>query len=599
MIGIEVMTERAMVERAVVEYLANALWQIPLLAGGAWLLLVAGRAGPRMQYGVWLAALGLAVMLPLHGMGGGMAATVQARSVALDSHAQAASERPIRIAPAKERGGVGSPARPRSVVVPEAAARWMAGLYAGMVIFGLSRVIRAWREARRLVAGSREISLAGEHTVVLEEYGRRLRIRLPEVRESVEISSPMIVGAAAPVLLLPERFAEHGREEIRAALLHELAHVRRRDYLVNAMCQVAALPVAWHPATHWVQGRIRRTREMACDEMAAEEMRSEIGYAQCLLGLAKGMLAGRDLGRSKLGRQAAGVELFSDNVLEARVMRLMETKTAMRVRTKVIRAASGAMAMAATGAMAVMFHVTPTLAASQGAELQAEVAASAQAPVAPVTPVAPVAPVAPAAPVAPVAPAAPKAPVVPVAPPAPAAAKGAVAQHWHSADGDSFTIVNGERRAMTPEEKRCANAAMAKARRAIADATAKLNSPEFKKQMVDAQAQAAKAREMIDSPEFKKQIADAQAQAARAREFVNSAKFKEEMDEVRKANETLKLQMPNLQIDLRRSMAQIDSPEFRRQMQEAQKINLTEVQRSVDEAMRRLNEQLHEDVQAK
>ena len=590
MIGIEVMTERAMMERAVVEYLANALWQIPLLAGGAWLLLVAGKAGPRMQYGVWLAALGLAVMLPLHGMGGGMAVTVQARSVALDLHAQVAGERPVQIAPAKERGGAGAPGRPRSVIVPEAAARWMAGLYAGMVIFGLSRVIRAWREARRLVAGSREISLAGEHTVVLEEYGRRLRIRLPEVRESVEISSPMIVGAAAPVLLLPERFAEHGREEIRAALLHELAHVRRRDYLVNAMCQVAALPVAWHPATHWVQGRIRRTREMACDEMAAEEMRSEIGYARCLLGLAKGMLAGRDLGRSRLGRQAAGVELFSENVLEERVMRLMETKTAMRVRTKVIRVASGAMAMAATGAMAVMFHVTPTLAASQGAELQAEVAANAQAPVAPV---------APAAPVAPVAPVAPKAPIVPVAPPAPAAAKGTVAQHWHSADGDSFTIVNGERRAMTPEEKRCADAAMVKARRAIADATAKLDSPEFKKQMGDAQAQAAKAREMIDSPEFKKQMADAQAQAAKAREFVNSAKFKEEMDEVRKANETLKLQMPNIQIDLRRSMAQINSPEFRRQMQEAQKIDLTEVQRSVNEAMRRLNEQLHEDVQAK
>src|ERR1700677_2933590 len=58
-----------MMERAVVEYIANALWQIPLLAGGAWLFLWAVRPGPRTQYGVWVGVLGLAVLLPLHGMG--------------------------------------------------------------------------------------------------------------------------------------------------------------------------------------------------------------------------------------------------------------------------------------------------------------------------------------------------------------------------------------------------------------------------------------------------------------------------------------------------------------------------------------------------
>jgi Zn-dependent protease with chaperone function len=39
-------------------------------------------------------------------------------------------------------------------------------------------------------------------------------------------------------------------DEIRAALCHELAHIKRRDYLVNAVCQLAALPVAWHPVLH-------------------------------------------------------------------------------------------------------------------------------------------------------------------------------------------------------------------------------------------------------------------------------------------------------------------------------------------------------------
>ena len=70
-------------------------------------------------------------------------------------------------------------------------------------------------------------------------------------------------------MVLPPRFEGHAEDEVRAALLHELAHVRRRDYLVNLMCQIAALPAGWHPAVYGIQQRIRRTREMLCDAIAA------------------------------------------------------------------------------------------------------------------------------------------------------------------------------------------------------------------------------------------------------------------------------------------------------------------------------------------
>ena len=58
-----------MMERALIEYVVNALWQVPLLAGSAWLLLRMVRPAPVTQHRVWLAVLGLAVLLPLHGMG--------------------------------------------------------------------------------------------------------------------------------------------------------------------------------------------------------------------------------------------------------------------------------------------------------------------------------------------------------------------------------------------------------------------------------------------------------------------------------------------------------------------------------------------------
>lgn len=587
----------AMMEGAVVEYMANALWQVPLLAGGAWMLLAAVKAGPRMQHGVWLAVLGLAVVLPLHGMGAGGVAPVRARyRVAAPSEGgyEAAGWREMAVERRMRREGapgIMAALRPRGLEMPVVVSHWMVGLYVGAMMFGVCRVGWAWCAARRLVQESREVTLAGEQRVVLEDYGRRLRIRLPEVRESVEVSSPTIVGAAAPVLLLPARFWAHGREEIRAALLHELAHVKRRDFLSNALCELAGVPVFWHPVTHWVQARVRRTREMICDQMAAEEMRSELGYARCLLTLARGMLAG---GRCE---GHAGVGLFSQNVLEERMMRLMETAMrekagTMRMRTKVVRAASGATAMAAATVMAAMFHVVPTLAASRVLQGGMEVAGM-QAPVAPHVPAAPAAvpasPVAPQAPPAPAAPAlpphelaAPAAPAVaPVAPEAPPdlvkePAKGKhqpCTGEWHRDEARSLALTDEVQRGWTAEQRRQMARTMADARRQMAAAKAKMESPEFKKQM-----------------------ADAQAQASRARLCVNSAEFKRQMEEARLSVEELKVEMPQVEIQLRDALAKVDCPELRVKIDDAEKIDMAEVQRKVDEAMRKANEELNRDV---
>jgi hypothetical protein len=182
------------------------------------------------------------------------------------------------------------------------------------------------------------------------------------VRECAAVTSPMVVGAVSPVVLLPEGFAGHPNDEVRAALLHELAHVKRRDYLTNGACQLAALPVNWHPVAYVVQQRIRRTREMACDEMAAREMRSELGYARCLVTMAREMLSGGLADRPEF------VGLFSNNVLEERVMRLMETKTVLSARAKLLRLVSGATAMAAATLIAGAFHVVPTMAAESVAD---------------------------------------------------------------------------------------------------------------------------------------------------------------------------------------------------------------------------------------
>ncbi|MCU1250264.1 MAG: TonB family protein, partial [Edaphobacter sp.] len=390
-------------ERAMLEYLANALWQLPVLAAGAWVLLWLMKPGPRTQYRVWLAVLGIAVLLPAFGIGNGDIVAIpkatsgatfdqlaRGRIVQRSAGVDAVDALPPltvgSVPMAREeaaKGMWGLPARVQRVHLSATVTHWILGAYVGSVLLGLLRVVKAWHSAQGLVEVSREVALCSAAETVLRDFGRSFDVSLPAVRECAAVTSPMVVGAVSPVVLLPEGFAGHPKDEVRAALLHELAHVKRRDYLTNGVCQLVVLPVGWHPVAYVVQQRIRRTREMACDEMAAREMRSELGYARCLVTMARRMLSGG------LAERPEFVGLFSSNVLEERVMRLMEAKTALSARAKLTRLVSGATAMAAATLMAASFHVVPTMAAEseavspgvQTAVLRATVVTSADAPV--------------------------------------------------------------------------------------------------------------------------------------------------------------------------------------------------------------------------
>jgi len=376
-------------ERAMLEYLANALWQLPVLAAGAWSLLWLTKPGPRTQYRVWLTVLGIAVLLPAWGIGSGriVAAPVSAafavpRAASGPTFDPLATARlvqrsagvvavdttgPLRVESAPvtrestPNGMWRLPSRVQRVHLSATVTHWVTGVYVGSVLLGLLRVLKAWRSARGLVEVSQEVALCSAAETVLRDFGRSFDVSLPEVRECAAVTSPMVVGAVSPVVLLPEGFAGNPNDEVRAALLHELAHVKRRDYLTNGICQLVVLPVNWHPVAHVVEQRVRRTREMACDEMAAREMQSELGYARCLVTMARGMLSGG------LAERPEFVGLFSNNVLEERVMRLMEGKTALSARAKLVRLVSGATAMAAATLMASSFHVVPTMAAESSA----------------------------------------------------------------------------------------------------------------------------------------------------------------------------------------------------------------------------------------
>lgn len=101
-----------------------------------------------------------------------------------------------------------------------------------------------------------------------------------DVRLSDRIAAPVTIGSR---ILIPRRLA--GDELLPAALAHERAHVRRRDFLVNALLEIAAVPLWFHPAAHLLRRELATLREMACDEEAAAQSGARV-YAAALVHLA-------------------------------------------------------------------------------------------------------------------------------------------------------------------------------------------------------------------------------------------------------------------------------------------------------------------------
>ncbi len=334
------------------EYLVNSIWQVPLLAAGGWLLTKLGRFGPRVQHWIWLAVLALAVVMPLHRMpaaedanifpvpvfaGDSTAEDLQAGANALDADVSQAH----------------SWLRMREIRLSPAATRWVVEFYLASTFFALGWFLWSWRLARRIVAEARPAVLTQTESDLLEDCCEELGLKRPEVLISSRMSGPAAVGVLRPVVLLPESFTERPGDELEAVLWHELAHVSRRDYLTILLCRLATLPIAYHPAAYAIGRRVRQTREMACDALAAAKLGSPVQYARSLVGLAKRMQAG----------QMQGAGLFDGGVLEERVMRLIETKAEMSVRMRLIRLTSGVAVVLMIVIAAAMLHVAPALAA--------------------------------------------------------------------------------------------------------------------------------------------------------------------------------------------------------------------------------------------
>ena len=185
----------------------------------------------------------------------------------------------FRIAPVLLPGGApGGAAAPLLLWV---VAIWLVGAMAFWV-----RMLGGWILAERL--RSRLVRRAsGEWQQALDRLKTRLRVSRPvQLLVSSLVQAPVVVGWLRPAVLVPVgALAGLPADQVEALLLHELAHIRRHDYLVNLLQGVVEAILFYHPAVWWISGHIRVERELCCDDMAVAASGDVLTYARALAGL--------------------------------------------------------------------------------------------------------------------------------------------------------------------------------------------------------------------------------------------------------------------------------------------------------------------------
>jgi beta-lactamase regulating signal transducer with metallopeptidase domain len=303
---------------------------------------------------LWVAALLLAVLLPFASLRGSLkndkpklefaeaASTVQPTETSFSGNSSWALWRRMR------HGG-------QPVQFGPFWAGLVALLYFGFIFYRLVRLYCGWRSLQAMLHESRDPQIPSAKRTVVEQCHSLLGMKPVPILLSLEGKGPATLGIHNPVLVLPEWFLSQASEdELSSVLGHELAHIRRRDFLLNLVYEFLILPVSFHPAAALIKARIDQTRELACDEIAAECLSTSTQYARSLLTIAQSISANQ---RPATVDYALG--LFDTNTLEDRIINVLTRANGIRKKWARLSAlgVSGLLIATCLGVSAFSFQV--------------------------------------------------------------------------------------------------------------------------------------------------------------------------------------------------------------------------------------------------
>jgi beta-lactamase regulating signal transducer with metallopeptidase domain len=178
-------------------------------------------------------------------------------------------------------------------------------LWAACAAVGLLRVVLGVLKVRSLRLSCRNINVA-ELDPLLQETLRELRpSRSTQVCVSDDLRVPTAIGFFAPRVILPSwLLKEIPASQLRAVLLHELAHIKRWDDFTNLLQKTLLAVLCFHPAVWWIDRQISLEREIACDDMVLERTENPRDYAECLIAVAEKSFVRRgfSLAQAAVGR---------------------------------------------------------------------------------------------------------------------------------------------------------------------------------------------------------------------------------------------------------------------------------------------------------
>jgi beta-lactamase regulating signal transducer with metallopeptidase domain len=171
-------------------------------------------------------------------------------------------------------------------LTPGAAIAALSAVYAAGVVLLLARLFLEPFALRRLTRASRDVTDAAWHRL-RDEAATQLRLsRTVRLMRSERDVMPLTFGTIAPTIVLPASADGWTDDRRRAVLLHELAHVARRDCLVQRIAACACALYWPHPGVWWAAKRLRAEQELACDDRVLASGATARDYAGHLLDIA-------------------------------------------------------------------------------------------------------------------------------------------------------------------------------------------------------------------------------------------------------------------------------------------------------------------------
>lgn len=177
-----------------------------------------------------------------------------------------------------ERADAGGPSYPGPGFFAFVFLGWAMGttLLAGRLALGLRRLARRARGA--------SVVTDGRIRRMLEEMDAPKNLR---VVRSGAFGSPAVFGWRRPVLVVTDAMASWSERRLRTCLLHEMAHLRRRDWLVGLLAQVGRAVLWFNPLAWWIARELQASAELACDREVLRTGVRGMDYARDLVTAAR------------------------------------------------------------------------------------------------------------------------------------------------------------------------------------------------------------------------------------------------------------------------------------------------------------------------